>query len=159
MSNISTIKLKPLIISLILSLGTGFLSSLLTRTSREVYANLIKPDLAPPAIVFPIVWTILFILMGISAYIVYESNSPYKEYSLKLYIVQLIVNFFWSIIFFNLNQFTFAFIWILVLIVLVSFMIFNFYKINKCAAYLQIPYLLWLIFAAYLNYNIILLNI
>ncbi len=99
-----------------------------------------------------------FYTYGISAYIVYESNSPYKIYSFKLYIVQLIVNFFWSIIFFNLNQFTFAFIWILILIVLVSFMIFNSYKVNKCAAYLQVPYLLWLIFAAYSNFNILLLN-
>lgn len=153
-----TKKFTTLILSLIISLGTGALSALITRNNMNIYEFFAKPPLAPPAWLFPVVWTILYTLMGISAYLVAVSDSKYKGPALFTYALQLIVNFFWSIIFFNGNRFLFAFIWIILLIVLVIFMIADFYKVNKTAAFLQIPYLLWITFASYLNLGIYLLN-
>ena len=94
---------KSLIVSLTISLGTGILSALITRSSMTIYQNLNLPKLAPPSTLFPIVWTILFVLMGISAYIIYESNSNKKQNALKIYAIQLLINFIWPILFFNLN--------------------------------------------------------
>jgi len=153
-----TIKWKPLIISLVLSLGVGALSGFLTSGSMDVYKSLTQPPLSPPAIVFPIVWTILFLLMGISAYLIYNENAYDSGKALILYGVQLLVNFLWPIFFFNMQLYWFSFLWILFLWVLIILMIKEFYKINKTAAYLQIPYLLWVTFAAYLNLAIALLN-
>lgn len=153
-----SIKWKPLIISILIPLGVGALSGYLTQNSTEIFNNLNKPPLSPPSIVFPIVWTILFFLMGISSYIIYISHSPKKDNALKIYGLQLAVNFFWSIIFFNLEAYLFAFIWLLFLWVLIIIMIVKFYHINKCAGLLQIPYLLWVTFAGYLNLAIVLLN-
>ena len=113
------IKLKPLFISLLLSLGTGVLSSLFTSDSREQYASLYKPPFALPGWLFPVVWTILFILMGVAAYLVYISDSPQKTDALKLYLVHLFVNFGWSIIFFRWNAYFLALTWLLLLIYLV----------------------------------------
>lgn len=124
----------------------------------EIYKYLDKPSLSPPAIVFPIVWTILYILMGVSSYLIYESNSEKKDNALIIYGIQLVLNFFWTIIFFLLNLRLLAFIWIIILLIFVVLMIVSFYKINKKAAYLQIPYLLWVIFATYLNYMLYILN-
>lgn len=150
--------LKALITSILISIGVGALSAFLTRNSMDIYEELIVPPLAPPSWVFPVVWTILFILMGISAYLIYISDSPYKNSALKIYAIQLVVNFFWTIIFFNLEMYLFAFIWLLLLLVLIILMIMSFSMINKTAAYLQIPYLLWVMFAGYLNLSIYLLN-
>lgn len=151
-------KTKPLIISIAIALGVGILSSIITSGSMDIYATLNQPPLAPPMWLFPVVWGILFILMGISAYLIYMSPDPAKETALKIYALQLIVNFFWPIAFFNFQLFLFAFIWLMLLWVLVIVMILAFMKINKKAAYLQIPYFLWLTFAAYLNLFIFLLN-
>lgn len=152
------IKLKPLIISLLISLGVGALSGFLTKDSMDVYKSLVQPPLAPPSILFPIVWTILFILMGISAYLIFISDSPNKSTALTIYAIQLAVNFFWTIIFFNMQMYLFAFIWLVVLWIWIIIMIINFCKINKTAALLQIPYLIWVTFAGYLNLMIFLLN-
>lgn len=154
-------KLKPYIISILIALGTGGLSAFLTKNSMEVYKNINQPPLAPPMILFPIVWLILFILMGISSVIIYtqRSTNPREALSgLIIYGLQLIVNFFWSIIFFNMQAYLFAFIWLLLLWVLIIMMILQFRKISPLAAYLQIPYLLWVTFAGYLNIMIFLLN-
>lgn len=154
-------KLKPYIISILIALGTGGLSAFLTKNSMEVYKNINQPPLAPPMILFPIVWLILFILMGISSAIIYtqRSTNPREALSgLIIYGLQLIVNFFWSIIFFNMQAYLFAFIWLLLLLVLIIMMILQFRKISPLAAYLQIPYLLWVTFAGYLNIMIFLLN-
>ena len=148
---LSNIKPKPLFISLLISLGTGILSSLFTPNSREQYATLYKPPLAPPGWLFPVVWTILFILMGVAAYLVYISNSPNKENALKLYLVQLFVNFGWSIIFFRWEAYWLAFTWLLLLLYLVYLTAKEFYQINKLAGILMIPYLIWLIYAGYIN--------
>lgn len=146
-----------LIVAILIPLAVGSLSSLLSG-NREMYAMMNRPSITPPAIVFPIVWTILYILMGISSYLIYESQNSNKENALRIYALQLFFNFFWSIIFFGFSQYLFAFIWLLALIVILIIMIYEFYKINPLAAYLQIPYLLWCIFAAYLNYMVYQLN-
>ena len=132
------------------------------------YDTLKRPLLSPPSIAFPIVWTIIYILMGISfgilknQYINNLSILNNKEGKLlstrQLYYIQLAVNALWSIIFFIFKWRLFAFIWILILIILVILMIIDFYKKNKLAGLLQIPYLLWLIFAAYLNLGVYILN-
>ena len=148
---------KNLIISIIIPIIIGSLIGLLTGNS-ESFKTLVKPDFAPPGYLFPIVWTILYTLMGISFYLISESNSLNKDDATVIYIVQLIVNFLWSVLFFGLNLRLFSFFWIILLIVLVLIMIVRFFWINKLSAYLQIPYLLWLLFAAYLNLSIYLLN-
>ena len=148
------IKLKPLFISLFLSLGTGALASLFTADSREQYATLYKPPFAPPGWLFPVVWTILFILMGVAAYLVYISDSPQKTDALKLYLVHLFVNFSWSIIFFRWNAYFLAFTWLLLLLYLVYMVAKEFFEINKIAGILLIPYLIWLIYAGYINLSI-----
>ncbi len=154
-------KVKPYIISILIALGIGGLSAFLTRNSMEVYKNINQPPLTPPMILFPIVWSVLFILMGISSAIIYTKRSinPREALSgLIIYGLQLIVNFFWSIIFFNMQAYLFAFIWLLLLLVLIVIMILQFRKISPLAAYLQIPYLLWVTFAGYLNFMIFMLN-
>jgi tryptophan-rich sensory protein len=135
----------------------GYVGNLLGG-GAENYGAITKPSFAPPAIVFPIVWTILYILMGLSAYMVYQSDTNYKTMALIAYVVQLIVNSLWTLFFFRLEWRLFAFIWLLLLIVLVCITIYKFFKVCKTAAYLQIPYLLWLIYAAILNYSIYTLN-
>ncbi len=154
-------RIKPYVISVAIALAVGGLSALLTRNNMDVYERINRPFLAPPMIVFPIVWSVLFILMGISSAIVYLNR--YRDFdtatsALKIYAFQLVVNFFWSIIFFNLQAYLFAFIWLIVLWILILLMIIQFYKISPLASYLQIPYLLWVTFAGYLTFMIYLLN-
>lgn len=148
---------KKLFISCLIPVGLGALVGLLT-SSFSNYSNYNIPSFAPPGILFPIVWTILYTLMGISSYIISESNSIEKESALSIYWIQLVINLLWSIIFFVFNLKALAFIWIILLIIAVIIMIKSFLSINKLAGYLQVPYLLWLIFAAILNLSIIFLN-
>lgn len=155
---IKNVNLKQLAISLFISLGVGILASILTADSFMVYSGLTKPLLSPPAWLFPVVWTILYILMGISAYMVYQSDDDFKYVALVIYGVQLIFNFFWSIIYFNMGNVLFAFVWLIMLWVLIVAMIISFAQVNKTAALLQIPYLLWVTFAGYLNLALYLLN-
>ena len=145
---------------ILLTEAVGALSSLLTRTATKTYnENIIQPPLSPSAIVFPIVWGILFALMGIGAARIYFSPATVKRSrSLLLFLIQLIFNFLWSIIFFNFQAFGFAFIWLLILWILILLMILSFRNVDKLAAWLQIPYLLWVTFAAYLNFGVWLLN-
>lgn len=121
------------------------------------YEMLQKPPLAPPAILFPIVWTILYVIMGISYGILKTNNQVDDEINL-IYYLQLGVNALWSIFFFVLKWRLFSFIWILLLAVLVIMMIIKFYKRNKTASLIQIPYLLWVLFATYLNFSFYILN-
>lgn len=153
-------KWKPYIFWILLTEGVGLLSWLFTRDAMMIYNSTIqKPPLSPPAIVFPIVWTILYALMGISAARVATSpNRTPDDMSLNLFVIQLIVNFFWSFFFFNAQAFGFAAIWLVLLWVLVLLMIISFWRVDKLAAWLQIPYLIWLTFAAYLNFAVYLLN-
>ena len=149
--------IKNLIISIAIPLLVGIIGSLLGNSSMG-FDSINKPSFTPPGIVFPIVWTILYILMGISCYLIYSSNNPKKTKALRVYALQLIFNMLWTFFFFNLNWYLFSFFWIIVLIVLVSIMIYRFININKTAGYLQIPYLIWLIFASILNLSIYFLN-
>ena len=136
------------------------LSGWLTREAAKMYSMEIqKPPFSPPGIVFPIVWTILFALMGIGAARIYLSPaSSTRSRSLLLFFLQLTVNFFWSIIFFNLQAFGFAFAWLILLWGLILLMILSFRKKDALAAWIQVPYLLWVTFAAYLNFGVWLLN-
>ena len=148
---------ESLIISLLIPLAVGAVSSFLS--GNMISSNSFNQSpLSPPAFLFPIVWTILYLLMGISSYLVYTSDSPLKTSALKIYGLQLAFNFFWSILFFRFSLYGAAFLWLLVMIILIVIMIYLFYKVRPLAAYLQIPYLLWCIFAAYLNYMIYQLN-
>jgi tryptophan-rich sensory protein len=150
-------KIKPYVISILIPLGVGIFSSLFTRGNMDIYSTINVPPLAPPSILFPIVWTILYILMGVSSGLIYTSGQKSGR-ALTIYGISLFVNFLWSIIFFNLKAFLFAFVWLVLLIFLVAFTIVEYMKINKVAAYLQIPYLLWVAFAGYLSFGIFLLN-
>ena len=140
--------------------AVGAFSGWLTRKSVKIYNAAVKqPPLSPPSIVFPIVWGILFILMGMGAARIYLSPaSKARSRSLLLFLVQLAFNFFWSIIFFNLQAFGFAFLWLIALWILILLMILSFREVDQPAAWLQIPYLLCVSFAAYLNFGVWLLN-
>ena len=151
-------KIKPYVISVLISVGVGVLSAFLIRGNTNIYEFINKPPLSPPSWLFGIVWTILFILMGISSAIIYTSDSSDKSEALGVYAFSLILNFFWSIIFFNMQAYLFAFIWILFLWISILYTIVLYSKIDKTAAYLQIPYLVWVTFAAYLNLMIYILN-
>ena len=121
------------------------------------YGDMVKPPLSPPSYIFPIVWTILYILMGISYFIATKDKENDKDLN-QIYLLQLFVNLFWPIIFFVLKMYFTAFLWIILLIILVIVMIKELLKNNKISGYLQIPYLIWLLFATYLNIGIFLLN-
>ena len=154
-------KIRPYVISSAVALATGGLSALLTAGNMDLYSRITPPPLAPPSALFPIVWTVLYILMGISAAMVYvKKDEKPKESSraLIIYAINLFLNFFWSIIFFNMQAFLFSFIWLVLLWITVLIMIIEFFRIKPIAGLLQIPYLLWLTFAGYLNFAICILN-
>ncbi len=156
--SVHRVNLKHLFISLGISLGVGALSAIVTMGAMDSFEQAAKPPLTPPNIVFPIVWTILFTLMGISAYLIWEADSPNSKNALIIYGVQLAVNFIWPILFFNFQLYTISAIWIFLLWILIITMIVSFYQISKPAALLQIPYLLWVTFATYLNIGVAVLN-
>ena len=147
---------KALAFFLVVTLVIGFLGGILGGTGG--FDTLKKPPLTPPQAVFPIVWTILYVLMAVAAYLVWNANDIDSARVLRLYLVQLVVNALWPVIFFRLDWQLFAFFWILLLIALVTLMMAGFRYINKTAFYLLIPYFLWLLFAAYLNLGFYLLN-
>lgn len=145
---------------ILLSELVGLAAGLLTRKGIEIYsATIVKPPLSPPAPVFPIVWTILYALMGIgAARICLLPASWERTLGLRLFLIQLAVNFFWSILFFNLQAFGFSFLWLVLLWVLIVRMALSFYELDRPAAWLQVPYLIWVFFAGYLNFGVWLLN-
>ena len=151
---------KLLILCIVIPLAVGSLAGLLTSESMDTFSALNKPALSPPGWLFPVVWTILYVLMGFSSYLVITSGAGKNKIrdALILYGLQLLFNFFWSIWFFNLGWYLFAFVWLLILWVLIFNTIASFYEISKPAAYLLIPYLLWVTFAGYLNFAIYLMN-
>ncbi len=154
------INLKALIIAILIPVAVGALSGFLTSGSMDVYQSLTKPNLTPPGSVFPIVWTILYVLMGIASYLVFMKEAPprQKKKAFQVYGLQLFFNFFWSILFFNFNLYFFSFLWIIILGILIAMNIILFYRICKVAGLLLVPYLLWVLFATYLNFMIYLLN-
>ena len=138
----------------------GVVSSLISGGGMETFKNLNQPPLSPPGWLFPVVWTILYTLMGISSYLILTSEKDKKEIqkALTVYAYQLVVNFLWPTFFFNFGWYLFAFVWLVFLWVLILIMIVQFYQISRPAAYLMIPYLLWVTFAGYLNLAIWWLN-
>lgn len=154
------IRWKTLIICVAIPLLVGIVSGLISRGGMEAFDSLNKPPLSPPGWLFPVVWTVLYVLMGVASYLVVTSGSPQAqiERALLPYGLQLFFNFFWSIIFFNFGLYTFAFLWLLALLVLIIITAVRFFGISKPAAYLLIPYILWVSFAGYLNLGISVLN-
>ena len=141
-------KLKTFLICVAIPLLVGGLAGFLTNDSMETFSMLNQPPLSPPGIVFPIVWTILYTLMGISSYLVVTSDATKaeKQNALFVYGIQLAINFFWSLFFFNLQWYLFSFFWLLLLWAFILNTIIQFYRISKPAAYLMIPYLIWVTF-------------
>ena len=177
--NANKMQWKNLIICLAIPILIGVISRLISNNSKATFDALIKPRFSPPSIVFPIVWTILYILMGIASYIILSKNASKnidknsseikninkilefeneKHIALSLYGIQLLFNLFWTFWFFKLKLYLFAFIWLMILWLLVLATIIKFSQISKLSSYLLIPYILWISFAAYLNFGIVLLN-
>ena len=139
-----------------LPITIGFVISVIIRNSIN-YSDYIKPPLSPAGFLFPIVWTILYILMGISYYLLNKNSNPNTKTKF-IYYSQLLVNSLWSIIFFLFKLKLLSVLWIIILVILITLMISNFYDYNKTSAYLNIPYLLWCLFATYLTVGIYILN-
>lgn len=151
---------KSYLLWIFLTESVGILSTLLSRNGIASFQNtVLQLSNSPPPFLFPIVWGIIYGLMGISAARVYRTPSgKNRSQSLNLFIAQLTVNFFWSLIFFNAKAYGFAFIWLIILLSLAIWMVLMFYQSDPVASYLQIPYILWLSYAAYLSYNVWQLN-
>ena len=152
--------LKRFLISIAIPLITGGLSALITSGNMDLYSQINNPPLTPPGWIFPVVWSILYFLMGVSLYLVWngDATTDDKNRAFILFATQLLLNFIWSPIFFNRQWFLAAFVVLVLLWIFTLFMVISFYKISKPAGLLQIPYLLWLTFAGYLNFAIYLLN-
>jgi len=154
-------KYKSYIVSVLIALAVGGLSALLTKDNMDIYSEINMPSFAPPSIVFAIVWPVLYVLMGISSGGVYDALKKDRERRANLlttYAVNLGMNFLWSIVFFNFRAFLFAFIWLVLLAGVIFVMIRQFSAVKKWLGYLQIPYLLWVVFAGILNFAIYLMN-
>ena len=151
---------KRLIICLAIPLVVGGAAGLLTMNSMEAFEALNQPPLSPPGWLFPVVWTVLYVLMGIASYLVSVSDAPQEEKTRALwtYGIQLAFNFLWPIAFFNSKWYLFAFLWLVILWILILITALRFGRIRKPAGYLLVPYLLWVAFAGYLNLGIYLLN-
>lgn len=146
---------KKLVAFIVITILIGSFFSLFINVSTS-YNSLIKPSLSPPGYIFPIVWIILYILMAISLYLVTKSNQDINIY--KLYFYQLLANSLWTVFFFGFGLRLLSFLWIILIIILNILLLKEYYKTNKLAVYLQIPYLIWLLFASYLNLAIYILN-
>ena len=155
-----TSKWKAYAFWILLSIAVGALSGWLTREGTRLFSETAaQPPLSPPMWVFPVVWGLLFLLMGVSAARVSLTlQSEDRSRGLNLFVLQLVVNFFWSLIFFNAQAYGFALLWLILLWILVFLMIRSYFAVDPAAAKLQLPYLLWLTFAAYLNAGVWYLN-
>ena len=151
---------KLLLFCIVLPLAVGGISALFTSGSMDIFSQLNQPPLTPPAFVFPLVWTILYLLMGIASYLVISSQAPADQIrqAALLYLLQLAVNFFWPLFFFSLGWYLFSFIWLLLLWLLILAVINQFSSIDSRAAWLMVPHLLWTTFAGYLNLAVYLLS-
>ena len=140
--------------------AVGALAGFLTRDGMEIYkTQMIKPLLSPPAVVFPIVWAILYALMGIGiARVVLSAHSEERSDAIQVYLLQLVINFIWSIFFFSLRTYGGALAVLLLLLGLIICMIIRFRRVERPAAWLQLPDVLWVSFAAYLNASVWILN-
>ncbi len=151
----------PYSVGIALPLAVGLLSAFLTRGNMDIYRTVNTPPLSPPSWLFPIAWSILYVLMGISSTMIYlkKESSPFEaKRGLYAYGISLALNFGWSMIFFNAGAFLFAFIWLCVLLYYIIRTVVFYYKADRGAALLQLPYIVWVSFAGYLNLGIFLLN-
>ena len=152
-------KIRPYAGFSALALCVGALTGILTSGEMEAFSALNQPPLSPPGWLFPVAWTVLYLLMGLSMGLVWRSDAGYhRRRVLRLWCVQLGMNFLWTLLFFNLQLRLFAFFWLLGLLAIVGWMTAEMEQAQKTAARLQIPYLLWLVFAGYLNLGVYLLN-
>ena len=149
-------RLKNYAVSILIPLGLGAIVGFLISGSMD-YANLVQPPLSPPSWLFPVVWTILYVLMGVS-YGILSEKSLVDDNTRLLYYGQLFVNLLWPVAFVVWRWRLFAFIWIVLLDVLVLRMVIKFYRKDETAGLLQIPYALWVLFASYLNLGVFILN-
>lgn len=148
-----------LIISIIIAGGTGALSGYLGMSNPENYKDFIKPSFAPPPWVFMIVWPILYVLMAVSIYRVWLKRDKFDiNRAVTLYLMQLLLNFLWAIIFFRFRLIGLAFIELMLLLIFVLLTTFEFFRIDKAAGFLMIPYILWVSFAGVLNFTFWMLN-
>ncbi len=154
------VKWKTLAVCILIPIVVGQLAAFLSLEEVKIFATLNKPPISPPAWLFAPAWIVFYTCMGIASYLIYISESKGKERdkALKLYAIQLVVNFFWTLIFFNMGQYYLALVWIIFLGVLIIFTMRSMKLISKTACKLMIPYLAWIIFATYLNLGIALLN-
>lgn len=154
-------KIKNYVYSIFATLAVGGLSAFFTSGSRDFYQTTQKPPLSPPAWVFPVVWSILYVLMAVSFAIVFTKRKhepQMKRNAVNIYALNLFFNFFWSIIFFDFNAYLLAFVWLLLLWLIVFVTLLNFYRTDKTAGLLILPYLVWITFAGYLNFGVWVLN-
>ena len=156
--DIVVLKCRSFLYSSAITFIFAILGGIVTYIGMPRFQNTVQPPLSPPAYLFPIVWTLLFLLMSVSATIIYDSDDEISPKALFLYMIQLTLNFWWCVLFFGFRLYFFSFIWLLLLLLTVFVMTVLFYRVNKLAGILQIPYILWLMFAAYLNFGIWFLN-
>lgn len=151
----------PYSVGIAIPLLVGTLSAFITMGDMDIYSVINTPPLAPPALLFPIVWTVLYVLMGISSTTVFLKRKEFPEtvrQGLSAYAASLALNFGWSIIFFKAGAFLFAFAWLILMLYFIVRTVIAYFKVSRLSAYLQIPYILWVVFAGYLNFAIYLLN-
>ena len=159
-------KIWRIALAIIVPLGGGLIISLFTRNAMTKFGTFNQPPLAPPAILFPIAWTILYVLMGLASYFIWQkshdsrkkSDKSLSKTALIIYAIQLVFNFAWTPFFFVFDLFWFAFIWLLIMWGLVLALVIISHKISKPAFWMLLPYLFWCTFAAYLNCDIAILN-
>lgn len=154
------IDFKKLIKNISIPILVGVISGLLTKNGVEYFSqNAVKPFFTPPDWLFPIAWTVLYILMGIASYLVDVGDiSSFRSKGLLLFYIQLAFNFTWSFIFFNAQAYFTSLVWIIAMLGLIIATTVNFYKVNKISAYLMMPYIIWVCFATVLNFGVYLLN-
>lgn len=150
-------KVKTYILNIMLAELTGAIAGFLTKEGTKAFKYMAKPKLTPPAAIFPIAWSILYLLMGIGISRI-ELLTQNTQKAQTVYMIQLGMNFLWSIFFFNMQAYGFAFLWLVILLALIIVMVVLFYSKDKTAAILQLPYLFWVAFAGYLNYGVWMLN-
>ena len=149
------LNIGALICAIAIPIAVGALSSLITAGAMKQYGSMNKPALSPPGWLFPVVWSILYTVMGIASYYVFteDAEKSLKYNALLLYAGQLLLNFFWSILFFKFSLYLPAFFWLVAMWIMILVTIISFFYVNKLAGFLMIPYLLWTTFAAYLNFS------
>lgn len=152
------INIKKLLFFIAIPLLIGILASVICKNDFKLFQSINKPPLSPPAWLFPLIWSILYILMGISSYSVYLTQHSVATTCMIIYFIQLFANFIWTILFFKFKQYLFSFLWIILLLFTITKMTICFYSVDKKSGILQIPYIAWVCFASYLNIAIYYLN-